>query len=179
MLDAFDVPSAVTIFTVIFAPFRTVRLIVGVCDAVVSTRLPLTNTLIFAPLGAVTTIRRPFFVRLSDLMRGTFESAVTALLYWLFFWAVGMGTDEAAANRRRFGEPPPGLLTTPGVAPSMIPCLTCAGAAPGVPDSSRAATPAACGAAIDVPDSTSVALGSLLQADSMSTPGANTVTHGP
>ena len=120
MLEAFDVFAALTAFTVIRAPFGAFRRIVGVCDPVVSTSLPFTNTWIFWPLGAVTTSRRPFGVRRTDLMCGAC-SAVTALLDWLFFLADGMGTDEAPANRTRLGDPPPGLLIMPGVAASMIP----------------------------------------------------------
>ena len=69
--------------------------------------------------------------------------------------------------------------TTPAVAEPSSRFATCAGLSPGSAPSSSAAAPATCGAAIEVPDSSSVAVSPVYQSETMSTPGAKRSTHDP
>jgi len=69
--------------------------------------------------------------------------------------------------------------TAPAVARSTSRRETCSGVSAGSSPSSSAAAPATCGEAIDVPDSSSVAVSPVYQSETMSTPGANRSTHEP
>ena len=79
----------------------------------------------------------------------------------------------------RFGLPAPGLPTTPGVAFDVIAAATAAGSAPGFPSKNSPATPATCGADIDVPLIVAVAVFDVYQAAVMLSPGANRSTQVP
>src|SRR4051794_12954233 len=81
--------------------------------------------------------------------------------------------------RSRFGEPEPGLLTTPDVALPFSADATCAGVADGLAARYSAAAPVTCGVAIDVPLSVSVAVSLVLPVDSVFTPGAKMSTQVP
>src|SRR5690606_19637191 len=64
----------------------------------------------------------------------------------------GGGVEPPLSTKSsRFGDPLPALPTTPVVASATILSRTCAGDQVGLADRIRAATPATCGAAIDVP----------------------------
>ena len=79
----------------------------------------------------------------------------------------------------RFGVPLPGrFVTTFGVAALTRASRTCWGV-PAVPCRYRAATPATCGVAIDVPLMVLVAVLLLIHAEVMPTPGAKMSTHVP
>ena len=68
------------------------------------------------------------------------------------------GTGVSNEKTRRFSDPVPGLLTTFRVADVAIADATCAGVSAEFCDNASAATPATCGAAIEVPLSVRVAL---------------------
>ena len=91
--------------------------------------------------------------------------------------AFGTGVNKEKA--RRFNDPAPGLLTALRVAEVAIADATCAGVRAGFCDKASAATPATCGAAIEVPLSVRVALSDECPADTMLEPGANTSRHEP
>ena len=78
-----------------------------------------------------------------------------------------------------FGEPLPGLLTTPFVALFLSAAWTSAGVADGLASRYCAATPAACGAAIDVPLLDAVALSSVFHVEMMFSPVENRSTQAP
>ena len=91
-----------------------------------------------------------------------------------------MAAVAAAAERRpsseyssRFGEPEPGLETLFCVALAVIVPATVAGDAAGLPCRYKAATPATCGVAIDVPLIVFVAVSDVCQDDRIPEPGAN------
>ncbi len=73
--EAFDVPAALVAFTVIRAPFFTRRVSRIVVDFVGFGSLPLTKAFSVTPLSAITTMRRPRLVRVTDLILGTFGTA--------------------------------------------------------------------------------------------------------
>lgn len=75
-------------------------------------------------------------------------------------------------NRRRFGEPEPGLPTTPVVALLTRKFVTWLGLQLGFADRTSAAAPATCGEAIDVPLAVRVAVLLVYHAEGMFTPGA-------
>src|SRR5688572_20965159 len=56
----------------------------------------------------------------------------------------GGGVVPVVVNSSRFGEPVPGLPTTPVVAPVTSAFATCAGVRPVLPASTSAAAPATC-----------------------------------
>jgi hypothetical protein len=70
------------------------------------------------------------------------------------------------------GEPLPGLVTTPDVALLVNALATALGDLVGLLCRYKAATPATCGAAIDVPLIVKVAVSLVCQAEMMLTPGA-------
>src|SRR5690606_535864 len=74
---------------------------------------------------------------------------------------------------RRLGDPLPGLPTTPEVAAAVRAEETWAGVAEGLSARCRAAAPATCGLAMDVPEMVLVAESLLFQAEVMEEPGAN------
>src|SRR4051812_34436917 len=78
-----------------------------------------------------------------------------------------------------FGEPLPGLLTTPADALEVSALATCAGVAEGLAARYSAAEPVTCGVAMDVPDSVCVAVLLVYQVDSVFTPGAKMSTQVP
>ena len=71
-----------------------------------------------------------------------------------------------------FGDPEPGLFTTPDVALFTSAVRTCAALEDGLALRYNAAAPAACGEAIDVPLIVFVAVVLVFQSDVMLTPGA-------
>jgi hypothetical protein len=91
--------------------------------------------------------------------------------------AFGAGVRSEYTNR--LSEPVPGLLTTFRVDDVAIAEATSAGDIEGFCDNANAATPATCGAAIDVPDIERVALSEVCPADTMLEPGAKTSKHEP
>lgn len=91
--------------------------------------------------------------------------------------AFGAGVSRAYTSRLR--EPVPGLVTTLRVAEVAIADDTSAGVRAGFCDKAKAATPATCGAAIDVPDIVRVAVSDECPADTMLDPGANTSRQEP
>src|SRR5262249_31992209 len=72
----------------------------------------------------------------------------------------------------RFGEPVPGLVTTPVVALLTSESRTCCGVNDGFWASTRAAAPVTCGVAIEVPLIVFVAVSLVFQAEGMDEPGA-------
>jgi hypothetical protein len=82
-------------------------------------------------------------------------------------------------KRRRFGEPVPGLPTTPVVALPTIPAATAAALWLPNWERYRAATPATCGVAIDVPLMVLVAVSLVFHVEVMLEPGAKTSTQVP
>ena len=68
------------------------------------------------------------------------------------------GTGVSNEKARRFSDPVPGLLTTLRVADVAIVDATCAGVSAEFCDNASAATPATCGAAMEVPLNVRVAL---------------------
>ena len=91
--------------------------------------------------------------------------------------AFGAGVSNEYTNR--LSEPAPGFMTTFLVDDVAMAEATSAGDIEGFCDRANAATPATCGAAIDVPDIERVALSELCPADTMLDPGANTSKHDP
>ena len=91
----------------------------------------------------------------------------------------GGGAWVRPENRSRFGEPEPGDKTTPWVALETIASETAAGVADGFDSRYRAATPATCGVAIEVPLIVLTAVSPDPHAEVMFTPGANTSTQFP
>jgi hypothetical protein len=81
--------------------------------------------------------------------------------------------------RSRFGDPDPGLLTTPVVALATSAPATADGDADRLPSRYRAAAPATCGDDIDVPDFVALPVFDVFDADTMLEPGANRSTHVP
>jgi hypothetical protein len=77
------------------------------------------------------------------------------------------------------GDPDPALVTTPVVALLVTAPATTDGVAEGLPCRYSAATPAACGVAIDVPLSVAVAVFEVCQAERTLEPGAKTSRHEP
>ena len=77
------------------------------------------------------------------------------------------------------GDPVPGLVTLFGVEPLMMAAATVAGEAVGFVSRNKAATPATCGEAIDVPEIVFVAVSLVLQEDVMLEPGAKISTQVP
>jgi len=86
---------------------------------------------------------------------------------------------ELDQNRRRFDVPVGMPLNLLRLATLTISFLTVAGDAPGLLCRNRAATPATCGDAIDVPLSVAVAVSLDNQADNMLEPGAKMSTTLP
>ena len=66
----------------------------------------------------------------------------------------------------------PALVTTLGVDAEMSAVITCAGEADVAADKYRAASPATCGAAIDVPDKVAEAVVEVMPAETIPEPGA-------
>src|SRR4029453_6618536 len=92
----------------------------------------------------------------------------------------GVGVLSAnALNRSRFGELSPGSWMTLAVAFVRSAVATAAGVAFGFVSRNNAAAPVTCGVAIEVPLNTAVCVSEPLNADGMSTPGANRSRHGP
>ena len=91
---------------------------------------------------------------------------------------IGVGALVCDASRR-FGEPVPAPVTTDGVAFASRRLVIVAGVAVGSAASSRAAAPATCGAAIEVPEIVLVAVVEDHQADRTADPGANRSTQVP
>ena len=77
------------------------------------------------------------------------------------------------------GEPEPGSLTAFGVAAAISALRTSTGDLLPADCRYRAAAPATCGAAIDVPESCTIAESLAIDAESIATPGANTSSTGP
>ena len=88
---------------------------------------------------------------------------------------------EALNNEyaKRFGEPLPDPTTTPAVADEVIHDVTPETESDEFALSAKAATPATCGEAIEVPEIVLVALFDVYQEEVMFEPGANTSTHDP
>src|SRR5215208_4492415 len=82
-------------------------------------------------------------------------------------------------NSSTLGEPVPGLVTLPGVPLSTRASRTCAGVNVGLAASTRAAAPATCGDAIDVPEIELVAVSLVFHSDLMLLPGAKRSTQVP
>src|SRR5690242_8809845 len=82
-------------------------------------------------------------------------------------------------NSSLFGEPVPGLVTTPEVALATRALDTVAGVAVGLAARYSAAAPATCGVAIDVPLIVFVAVVLEYQSEVMLTPGAKMSTQVP
>lgn len=78
-----------------------------------------------------------------------------------------------------FGEPVPGLVTTPLVALATSAVATWAGVSVRWSASQRAAAPTTCGVAIEVPEMVLVAVSLVFQDDLMLEPGAKTSTRLP
>src|SRR5688572_20749487 len=91
----------------------------------------------------------------------------------------GGGVVPVPVKSSRFGEPLPGLPTTPVVAALVSALVTCAAVNDGFAARTSAAAPATCGAAIDVPLIVFVAVLLVCQAEVMLTPGAKMSTHEP
>src|SRR6266508_531530 len=89
----------------------------------------------------------------------------------------GGGVAPLLTNSSRFGEPVPGLPTTPVVASATIRSRTCCGVRLGLPPRINAATPATCGVAIEVPLMVLVAVSLVDQDEVMPTPGAKMSSH--
>ena len=92
---------------------------------------------------------------------------------------VGDTTLSAPTKSSEFGEPAPISVNAPDVALSLMRDATCAGERFGCDSRMRAAAPATCGAAIDVPLSVAVATSLVEVADVIDEPGANTSRHVP
>jgi hypothetical protein len=73
----------------------------------------------------------------------------------------------------------PALATTFGVASLMMADITAAGCAAGTEERYRAAAPATCGAAMDVPLMVAVAVAEEIPAETMEEPGANRSRQSP
>src|SRR5689334_22994556 len=82
-------------------------------------------------------------------------------------------------NSKRSGEPEPIPVRTPGVARLMSAAPTWDGVRLGFSCSNRAAAPATCGVAIEVPSIVFVAVLLVYQAEVIEEPGANISTQGP
>ena len=76
-------------------------------------------------------------------------------------------------------DPGPTSVRAPDVAEDVTHCDINAGVMDGADSRPRATTPATCGAAIDVPDFTELAVDDPIHADVMFDPGAKTSTHVP
>ena len=92
---------------------------------------------------------------------------------------VGGGAPVRSENSSRFGDPVPGLPTLFGVELLMIAAVTVAGEADGLVSRNKAATPATCGVAIDVPEIVLVAVSLVLHDDVILLPGAKISTQVP
>ena len=94
--------------------------------------------------------------------------------------AVGAGASNVErAYNNKLGELAPGFVTLSGVATLNMRCAIWAGVASGSICNHKAAAPATCGAAIEVPDIVRVELDEVMPIERMLTPGANTSTHDP
>ncbi len=94
--------------------------------------------------------------------------------------AVGAGVSNVErAYSNKLGEPEPWFVTLSGVATFNMRCAIWSGVASGSICNHKAAAPATCGAAIDVPDIVRVELDEVMPAERMLTPGANKSTHDP
>ena len=91
----------------------------------------------------------------------------------------GCGAELSPVYRSRFGEPAPASVTTPVVAADPIVAATCAGVLSGLAERIRAASPATCGDAIEVPEIVLVAVVDVFHADVIPVPGAKTSTQLP
>jgi hypothetical protein len=90
-----------------------------------------------------------------------------------------LGAGVSSEYTSRFSEPVPGFVTAFRVADDAIAEATSAGVIVAFCESARAAIPATCGAAIEVPESVRVALSEVCPADTMFDPGANTSRQEP
>ena len=90
----------------------------------------------------------------------------------------GARRDGPAAYASRLGDPAGSLILLSVAEPSSW-VVTWSAVRPGLACSSRATIPATCGAAIDVPLSTNVAVSESTYAEVTSTPGANRSTQLP
>ncbi len=108
---------------------------------------------------------------------GAGRGAVTGVTSWGGVSDGAAGTALSTRSKRL--TEPEGLETAPFVAEPVIAWVTAAGVADGVADSRRAAAPAACGDAIDVPLSVAVAVGDVCHAERIEDPGAKTSRHDP
>ena len=90
-----------------------------------------------------------------------------------------VGTEPGSPYASLFGDNVPALVTTLSVDAEMIAVITCAGVADGRADKYRAASPATCGAAMDVPDRVAVAVGDVVPAETIPEPGAKRSRHAP
>jgi hypothetical protein len=89
------------------------------------------------------------------------------------------GTAVGLAYASLFGDSVPALVTTLLVAALITADMTVAGDAAGTADKYRAAIPATCGDAIDVPFNVFVALFPVYHAEVIPEPGANRSRHAP
>lgn len=87
--------------------------------------------------------------------------------------------DPSPTYKSKFGDPTPALPTTPCVAWATSCAETAAGDKDGSLSNNRAAAPATCGAAMDVPLSSLEAVSLETPAERMPTPGAKTSRHCP
>src|SRR5439155_4196684 len=92
---------------------------------------------------------------------------------------LGGGVPPPPTKSRAFGEPVPGLFTTPMVALLTSALPTCAGVKDGFAASTRAESPVTCGVAIEVPLIVFVAVSLVIHDEVMFTPGAKMSTHVP
>lgn len=91
------------------------------------------------------------------------------------FDKVGTGTGPSSREyARRFGDPVPALVTTPGVAPATMASATPDGDIEGSASRCRAAIPATWGVAIEVPLTVLVAVSLVGHAEVIPDPGAKT-----
>ena len=87
--------------------------------------------------------------------------------------------EESPTNSSRFGEPLWGSVIRPAVAWSASAAETVAGVALGLPARCKAAAPAACGEAIEVPDISSEQVSQDIDAERMFDPGAKRSNRDP
>jgi hypothetical protein len=98
----------------------------------------------------------------------------------VFAWNAVLYAGVASSEKTiRFGESAPASPTTPRVAAPNRAAATCVGVSCGWSDSHSAATPATCGAAIEVPLIVLLAVSLLVHAEVMPQPGAKMSTQLP
>jgi len=129
------------------------------------------RTVMFGTAASVSTLRTATVACARHRLELPVELAVSVFTA-IVAVATGCGVPLASEKSSKLGEPVPRPESLFGLAFALRNASIARGDAPGASSSARAATPATCGVAIDVPLRVLVAVGDEIQSEVMELPGA-------